>query len=802
MRCQSTWLAALFLMLATAEVTGQGTASSLADPMAALSAGRYDELDAALTAVQNSYKRGSISDEQLIAAFRPFYDVSNPEIERYFDGWVNARPKSYVARLARGIHHKYVGLASRGSERAHLVPDASWKSRNAAYALAAKDLAGSIHLDEKPLLSYQYLIDPSGSLLTFTSNRGLLDKAIALDSGNLIVRRKYLSTLPERWGGSLAEMEKFLRECQAANLSPGQLGNLEYDLEYERALLVYEKGQNFARAEQMFANLLATDPDDFRVAQRLTTSLVKQKKWSATIAATSQLLERQPQDSHALASRGLAYVFLNEFDRGVSDYEAAAALGNVWAQKELARLHWQGRLVEKDRQRALRLLRRAAEDGDHEAQAEFKRVTGERIVTQRPMILQILFFMAPAIPLLVVGALIVFMRQRVSLEVLARRLSHSPQGYFAGAIGLVLSTGALIKWSEYPGGAGGLFAFLAYSAIALISLPGFISYLFVRHDLTADGLLFTRLNGRRDKLIWKEIERVSYQPFPGLFKLRMRTRTVAHVSDRLINIGAFADEVLNQVPQEVIDGDAFAMLMDLRQFNALAKWSREDIEAQAPGAIKRLVLSGGTGAGEMVLFSAESLLVADNHDEESISQLENEHLAIRLEVHRDGDYLMHLYVDLPVPSGVLKYRAPLENRRGTLHVGTGRIAFGGLESMSAEFRGDPDIRTYTDIAPGTYSIEFTFIAYPRAMLAAATEESLHEKRTAMARCVPIICVVAALAGIGVSVFEDWWTGAALLVLAAIGATMYYRSDVRGLRVSQARASLLNFPDIVAVLRTI
>lgn len=77
------------------------------DPVHALLAGDYAAVDRRMQAVQNDYKRGAITDEQLLAAFRPFYDIE-PADGHHLNEWVSASPRSYVARLTRGIYYKHV----------------------------------------------------------------------------------------------------------------------------------------------------------------------------------------------------------------------------------------------------------------------------------------------------------------------------------------------------------------------------------------------------------------------------------------------------------------------------------------------------------------------------------------------------------------------------------------------------------------------------------------------------------------------------------------------------------------------
>lgn len=89
------WFAvALFALIAGARAEAPATI----DPVRALLAGDYAAVDRRMQAVQDDYKRGAITDEQLLAAFRPFYDIETAD-SHHLNEWVSAFPRSYVARL-------------------------------------------------------------------------------------------------------------------------------------------------------------------------------------------------------------------------------------------------------------------------------------------------------------------------------------------------------------------------------------------------------------------------------------------------------------------------------------------------------------------------------------------------------------------------------------------------------------------------------------------------------------------------------------------------------------------------------
>jgi hypothetical protein len=73
----------------------------------------FRDLDAQFSGIQHGYDRGTLSDEELRAAFRAFYDPDATLAPKY-DLWVSKFPRSYVARVARGIYYTRVGMQLRG----------------------------------------------------------------------------------------------------------------------------------------------------------------------------------------------------------------------------------------------------------------------------------------------------------------------------------------------------------------------------------------------------------------------------------------------------------------------------------------------------------------------------------------------------------------------------------------------------------------------------------------------------------------------------------------------------------------
>jgi hypothetical protein len=248
-----------------------------------------------------------------------------------------------------------------------------------------------------------------------------------------------------------------------------------------------------------------------------------------------------------------------------------------------------------------------------------------------------------------------------------------------------------------------------------------------------------------------------------------------------------------------MDERAAALLGALRPANH-ANWSQADIDAQQSGSAARIILSGGTDSAEMALFSTDELPSSGNLDDGAVERLERQGLAIRFETDADGSYLMHLYVDEPVPDGVIKYSVPALKRSAILRTGGG-IAFGGLESMCSDFQENESIRSDAKIPAGEYEVEIDFVAYPDEMVRVAIHKQAWASQSPWLRATPAAIGAAVLLAIGSLIVHAWWLAGALFAMAAVfGGKLLFGNAIRQKAVQRANEAALNFPTIVAEVR--
>ena len=211
----------------------------------------------------------------------------------------------------------------------------------------------------------------------------MLEDANAIDPDNFIVRHEFLLSLQSRWGGSVDQMRTFVRDNELG-LQADQLRRLKAEVIVEQAWVEAYRHNILAAAERLYRSALAIDPANGDANWYVLYALVKRRECEAAIAIATKLIEQPDADvAEAYARRGYCYFQLDKGVEGLTDYRQAAELGNAWAQRDLARVYWQGKYVERDVELARNWLQKSAEQGDEKAQREMERSFGVKITAQR-----------------------------------------------------------------------------------------------------------------------------------------------------------------------------------------------------------------------------------------------------------------------------------------------------------------------------------------------------------------------------------------------------------------------------------
>ena len=221
----------------------------------------------------------------------------------------------------------------------------------------------------------------------------------------------------------------------------------------------------------------------------------------------------------------------------------------------------------------------------------------------------------------------------------------------------------------------------------------------------------------------------------------------------------------------------------------------------------KLVLPGGTDVAEMGLFAVASMPETLPENMAEFDALESAHALLRYSTGSDGGYLLHAYVDEPVPEAVLAVCVQEEKKEGALDVADGRIAFGGTESCCQRYAPDKNIRSDAAIAPGRYAVTAWMTEAPPEQydreLAQARAKFTSGQRAVLA--IPGLMVGVAVVGVLIAIVSGAYVaafGVAIAVAILMRVVKNNRSFIHlRLDMNEALDAVHEkYPSIVAHLR--
>lgn len=216
----------------------------------------------------------------------------------------------------------------------------------------------------------------------------------------------------------------------------------------------------------------------------------------------------------------------------------------------------------------------------------------------------------------------------------------------------------------------------------------------------------------------------------------------------------------------------------------------------------RIVLEGGTDIAEMLLFGTDDLPTGKTGSAE-LSRLIDSNRAIRMPTGGDGGYLLHLYIDdEEIPDDTKQFCIADDSIESEFDAGSGRIAFGGVESAYADFVPNANIRSDAEIPPGRYRAVAFRTEYPDALIETAIKDAVGPDGE-RALAVPSKIVLGTIAAtvlfvvVGVNVNTLGLVGA---VISLVAGVTWYRSYTgtaayRALEEKQ-RLAQVDYPSIV------
>jgi predicted Zn-dependent protease len=360
--------------------------------------GNYAELERLIGGYQRAFEADEAMSSRLENAFLAFSKVPQ-SAERIFNGWVRQYPSSYAALTARGCFLYFQGLEARGTAYIRDTPEENIRAMQVYLGRARADLERSLKLVQKPYINRLTLMSIARTNGSRREGRAQYLEAVKLAPQSIELRLARMTSLEPRWGGSYAQMTKFLAESRSELRDPGAAGRLAARIpayraherqqakDYSQALKLYDEAiglyasagtlcersyvlSQLKRDAEAFADvqLALSKARDIRYClERAVAVAAGAGTADEAIEMMSLVIEVDPSSNHAFNQRGWRYQQQGRADLAFQDFLASARLGDGWGQLMTGKYYWMGKGVKEDREEALGWLRKAAAQGHPDA---------------------------------------------------------------------------------------------------------------------------------------------------------------------------------------------------------------------------------------------------------------------------------------------------------------------------------------------------------------------------------------------------------------------------------------------------
>ena len=255
--------------LATAPLAA-GASAGQEDVTALLLSPDHGALAQSLTAVQQGFEAGRLTELELQQAFDPFASLTDAQALQALREWAAQSPASYVAHLALGLSHRAQGSNARGRTFWDDTTPAQREGMLEHFALVEPELRRSITLTAKPYLSLLNLM----AIAAHRADRPLLNATLLMANealpGNRMARLQYARFLLPRWGGSPEQLDAFMAQSREQGVAEDTLLQMQA-IELNDRGLALRAEHHATRARELFKQALqlarqAGDVEGFRAA--------------------------------------------------------------------------------------------------------------------------------------------------------------------------------------------------------------------------------------------------------------------------------------------------------------------------------------------------------------------------------------------------------------------------------------------------------------------------------------------------------------------------------------------------------
>ena len=284
---------------------------------------QFTTLDKELLLLQKEYERDVTKERTLLHVMSAFSN-SDPLLEKELELWQKSSPDSLFAHLAMGAYHRNLGWLSRGTRWSSETTSQQFAKMRAHFRKAKDELLFVVDKDPKQSIAYTYLI----SVLSVRSHIKLRDKYLAEGLQNnpfsVVIRDNYINFLQPKWGGSIEEIETFLKESKALEDKNPTLKRLQGFVEYTQgySLFVSRKETAYKDAIPYFSKAIALYPNAEYLTSR-ANAYYYLGEYQKSLTDYEASLKDIPQNTRALKGKAEVYRNLKQYDKALKYIDEA-----------------------------------------------------------------------------------------------------------------------------------------------------------------------------------------------------------------------------------------------------------------------------------------------------------------------------------------------------------------------------------------------------------------------------------------------------------------------------------------------
>src|SRR5450631_1441101 len=264
-----------------------------------LRAQKFGSLDAWMNDLQAQFEADWHKEYWPMDALDAFGNP-DPSLNALLDAWVEAKPESYMARAARGMHRESLGWYARGGKWASETPPEKFGRMRQEHRVAFPDLDDALEMHPGLLAVHRALIriaNANGAPIAL--KRRLLDQGLVQCPDCFQIRVTFILALQPRWGGSYQAMSDFAGDAESRSTNP-KMHTLAGFADADRCSLL-NRDKRKAEALEACNRALATGETFYALLER---GYVRERSApAAALADINRALALRPQDTEALALR-------------------------------------------------------------------------------------------------------------------------------------------------------------------------------------------------------------------------------------------------------------------------------------------------------------------------------------------------------------------------------------------------------------------------------------------------------------------------------------------------------------------